>query len=97
MGPVVQAKKRVALNPNGYTKGQIVPYGEGFRVFDGTQLKQICAATDCKRPAIYQGECKSHSEHWRCKYSESRCTSIRTVGDYCVGHRNNEYHARGRH
>lgn len=71
------------------SKGDIVPYGGGLRVYDGIQLVQFCTEENCKIPRVKDGKCKKHSPHWRCKFADGLCENIRiNQTEYCTIHRN---------
>ncbi len=71
-------------------KGDVVDHNGKLRVYNGVQLIIPCKFPNCNQASVYDGECKSHSEHWRCKYSGYSCNHIRDATGYCVRHFNNK-------
>ncbi len=76
----------------GLKKGDTAIFNGMRYIHDGYQICKLCNGNDdtCMIPAQYEGQCKSHSPHWRCKYENAgiQCTKIRMSNtQHCKIHR----------
>lgn len=75
-------------------KGDIIILNNIRYVFNGIQKVRLCNYNNngkqCEQAVVKGGMCKTHSPHWRCKFTGYSCNKIRTQGDYCVQHIGNK-------
>lgn len=71
----------------GLVKGDIIERNGKRKVFDGVHIHNICSEPNCNIVAVKSGKCKKHSPHWKCKFADEPCRSIRVDDNYCTNHR----------
>jgi len=90
-GLCVGHKNGTVRTPNRILKKGDTLILNGIRYqFNGLQKVRLCIherdGVLCKQVSVKDGMCKSHSPHWKCKFTGYDCDKIRTQGEYCVQH-----------